>query len=138
QAWLQNQARQKGPSGQSSFNFNANLGGKGGAAGNGNTISLTSSGTIHTVGNQSYGVFAQSVGGGGGSGGSALTTGAEGVGAYTLGLSLGGSGGGGGNGGTVGLALKNDSITTEGGGSYGVLAQSVGGGGGEGGLAGVG
>jgi len=91
----------------------------------------------------SFGFVAQSIGGGGGLGGSAS---AQALAAAipipdtdtmisaSLSAGVGGSGGTGGSGGQVTVLLGTDtSITTQGQGSHGVLAQSIGGGGGAGG-----
>lgn len=117
------------------------IGGNAGAGGNGGVVAATNSGRISTRGNDSHGVFAQSVGGGGGSGGNAVATGAF------VSVGLGGSGGKGGTGGktTVSLGPRtviidnvpvqiDPLITTEGDRSNGILVQSVGGGGGNGGF----
>ncbi|WP_027036867.1 autotransporter outer membrane beta-barrel domain-containing protein [Mesorhizobium ciceri] len=89
--------------------------------------------TIWTQGDNSSGIFAQSVGGGGGSGGFAGSLGI-GLGGGGLGVSVGGSGGAASNAGTVGVTSYNN-ILTSGKDSFGILAQSVGGGGGNGGFA---
>ena len=100
------------------------VGGSGSAAANGNFANVTHSGSITTLGQNSIGILAQSIGGGGGNGG-----------ASTAGLSaVGGSGGGGGDGDTVTVNL-NGSVTTRGQLAHGVVAQSIGGGGGNGGNA---
>ncbi|WP_169054295.1 autotransporter outer membrane beta-barrel domain-containing protein [Nitratireductor sp. XY-223] len=117
------------------------IGGAGGAGGHGGTVTATNSGRISTGGNDSHGIFAQSVGGGGGSGGNSFA-----VGAFAS-VGIGGSGGNGGVGGTTtvnlgprtvvinGVPTQIDPlITTEGDRSNGILAQSVGGGGGNGGF----
>ncbi|WP_222934553.1 autotransporter outer membrane beta-barrel domain-containing protein [Caulobacter sp. 17J80-11] len=98
------------------------VGGKGGASGDGGDVTVLNGGVIWTKGRESYGVFAQSVGGGGGDGGSGL--------AGTV--SIGGEGAGGGNGGVV-RVTNSGAILTEGDFATGVFAQSVGGGGGIGG-----
>ncbi|WP_409413325.1 hypothetical protein [Altererythrobacter sp. MF3-039] len=122
------------------------VGGKGGGGGDGGIVTVTHATqdrvidgvtrtllpVVHTTGNFSTGVFAQSVGGGGGNGGAAIQT--------TLGLfgsvsvAVGGSGGSGGKGGTVNI-LDEGIILTDGAFSHGLFAQSVGGGGGNGGNA---
>lgn len=134
-----NGIKKTGPEAQPSYNLTANVGGTGGAGGNGAQVWSGLSGTISTLGNQSHGVFAQSIGGGGGSGGSALTTGAEGISGTAIGISLGGSGGGGGNGGVVLVGIESTpaTISTQGESAVGIMAQSIGGGGGEGGVAAV-
>jgi hypothetical protein len=118
------------------------IGGGGGAGGAGGVVTANLSGTLNTDGNDSHGLFAQSVGGGGGNGGSATSISAF------VGLALGGNGAGGGTGGQVtanftqrsinvagSSLLVNPLITTGGDRSRGVFLQSVGGGGGSGGMA---
>ncbi len=61
---------------------------------------VTSTSQITTRGNDSHGLFAQSVGGGGGSGGFSVA-GSINVGGGSVGAALGGSGDGGGNSGRV-------------------------------------
>ncbi|MBN1559474.1 hypothetical protein JW998_04445 [candidate division KSB1 bacterium] len=109
------------------------LGGKGGAAGDGGSVSITNDGSINTIGDGSYGILAQSVGGGGGIAGDVV----RGLGDLNVGLGggLGGDGTNGGDGGDVTVSNASD-ITTLGKGSIGIFAQSVGGGGGIGGGAG--
>jgi len=98
------------------------LGGIGGGGGNGSTVNVTNnSGALQTAGDNAYGIFAQSIGGGGGSGG-----GSGGA------VSLGGNGGSGGHGGVVAVTSTNDSISTVGSSSDAIFAQSIGGGGGSG------
>ncbi|WP_132029512.1 autotransporter outer membrane beta-barrel domain-containing protein [Aquabacter spiritensis] len=104
------------------------LGGKGSGGGDGGAVSITQSGSITTKGNNSFGIFAQSIGGGGGfgsdgQGGSVLMT--------NLTLGAGGDGGPGGSGGNVTLTFDGtSSIATSGTGATAVFLQSVGGGGG--------
>ncbi|HEY0301988.1 MAG TPA: autotransporter domain-containing protein, partial [Rhizomicrobium sp.] len=98
------------------------VGGNGGSSGNGGHILINQTGNITTLGNMSFGVFGQSVGGGGGVGGA-------GRGEYTSKVTVAGRGGSGGNGGPVDMFVKGN-IATQGGGAFGVFAQSVGGGGG--------
>ncbi len=92
----------------------------------------TVDGTGHIVasggGQNSIGIFAQSVGGGGGVAGTTVA-GAFGSGNGTGATVGGAAGGGGGNAGAV-KVINNGSITTYGANSVGILAQSVGGGGG--------
>jgi hypothetical protein len=100
-----------------------NIGGQGAAASSGGSVTVSSSGTISTVGRTAHGIFAQSVGGYSGSGG----------GSFGL-FSFGGNPTSGGNGGIVNVdTFARGSITTTGVGSYAIFAQSVGGGGGAGG-----
>ncbi|WP_127089982.1 autotransporter outer membrane beta-barrel domain-containing protein [Aquabacter cavernae] len=104
------------------------VGGTGGKGGAGGVVSVENSGSIVTLGASSWGVFAQSIGGGGGVAGSATATGDN---MWNLNLSVGGMGGDGGAGGAV--TVTNDgSIATSGAGAIGLFAQSVGGGGGVG------
>ncbi|MDO8800729.1 autotransporter outer membrane beta-barrel domain-containing protein [Phenylobacterium sp.] len=107
------------------------LGGAGGSSGAGSSVTVTNEGAISTLGDLSYGVLAQSVGGGGGIGG---TGAGEISGGYSFSLSIGGKGGSVDNGGAVKVAQEGD-VVTFGASSAGVLAQSVGGGGGIGGAA---
>jgi len=120
-----------------------NFGGTGGTGGDGGTVEventplvgITDSGTIVTQGDRSYGIFAQSLGGGGGNGSSIISvTGqvaSESAGLF--GLNIGGSGGIGGDGGSVQVD-NGGLIDTSGDGAHGILAQSIGGGGGNGGM----
>ena len=107
------------------------LGGAGGASGAGGSVTVSNTGAITTLGDLSYGVLAQSVGGGGGIGGAG--SGAL-DGGYGLALSIGGKGGSVDNGGKVKVAQDGD-VVTFGASAAGVLAQSIGGGGGIGGAA---
>jgi hypothetical protein len=100
------------------------VGGSASEPSHGGNVTLENTGEINTLGNESYGIYAQSLGGGGGHG-----SGSGGL------LSIGGFGSGGGDGGSV-MVTNNGSITTEGDTSDGILAQSVGGGGGSGGTSG--
>ncbi len=118
------------------------IGGAGGSGGNGGLVDLNfnqrlvggqpADSVITTTGARSYGVYAQSVGGGGGNGGFAaqLTGGYGGA----VSVAIGGSGGSGGRGGLVDVDGRVD-ITTGGQNAIGMFAQSVGGGGGTGGFA---
>ncbi|MGN6489468.1 MAG: hypothetical protein ACTHLT_16840 [Devosia sp.] len=117
------------------------LGGNGAGGGNGGAVtvnvsaipangSLPADDTIHTRGDGSHAIFAQSVGGGGGSGGFSAT---GALGGGSISVSIGGKGSGGGTGGAVKVD-NSDRLITEGAGSFGLLAQSVGGGGGNGGF----
>jgi hypothetical protein len=91
-------------------------------------------GSVTTSGLKSYGVLAQSVGGGGGAGGLALS-GTFSLGNGSAAATVGGSGASGGTGSTV-KVTSAATITTGGAGAHGIFAQSVGGGGGAGGFAG--
>jgi hypothetical protein len=109
------------------------IGGSGGAGGNGGVVSVTSATSITTIGDNSVGIFAQSVGGGGGAAGGAEKSEADTTGTVdNLSLSIGGLGqsaGDGGSGGTV-TVVPGGAITTQGQVSHGIFVQSVGGGGG--------
>lgn len=115
--------------------LNVILGGQGGASGNGNIVSVHNSGDIRTNSVEdpellasggveaSYGILAQSIGGGGGIAGN--TSG----GTFNPGVSLALGGGSSGNGDLVEV-VNEGSIVTKGMGSTAILAQSIGGGGG--------
>ncbi|WP_411827646.1 hypothetical protein [Luteolibacter sp. AS25] len=142
----------------------AAVGGSGGDGGDGGNVTLTTEGgsihtgqydlskltTANTLPTDSFGIVAQSIGGGGGSGGSSFAEalaiavtipGTDTPIAATAAFSTGGSGGKGGSGGRsagsdTGVVVnltKGTQVMTEGQGSHGVLAQGVGGGGGLGG-----
>ena len=108
------------------------FGGTGGNGGHGSAVAVTNQGVLSTTGNSSYGMLVQSVGGGGGNGGASVA--ASGSGEQAFSASFGGTGATGGNGGSV-SATNDGTITTQGGTSHGIVAQSVGGGGGTGGFA---
>ncbi|MCW8085269.1 autotransporter outer membrane beta-barrel domain-containing protein [Sabulicella glaciei] len=120
-----------GPQGGLSVSVSVAVGGKGGSGGTGGAVSITNSGLVVTLGQDAYGVFAQSVGGGGGAGGGgdASASAGDAKGSFSTTVAVGGSGGTGGHAGTVSL-LNSGAITTRGDGADGVFAQSVGGGGG--------
>ena len=108
------------------------VGGGGGAGNFGGVVDIQNTGVITTRGNNSAGVFAQSIGGGGGSGGDATSLALAGPVAVAVGV--GGSGGAGGNGGNV-IVGNEGRIEAQGPNSDGVFAQSIGGSGGSGGSA---
>ncbi|WP_299641059.1 autotransporter outer membrane beta-barrel domain-containing protein [Devosia sp.] len=114
------------------FSVGVSLGGDGGGGNSGSTADVTHIGTIVTGGDLSAGILAQSVGGGGGGGGGAISATAGGI--IQADLAMGGSGGSGGSSSTVTVNTSGN-ITTGGGLSHGVVAQSIGGGGGNGGYA---
>ncbi|MFE1599790.1 autotransporter outer membrane beta-barrel domain-containing protein [Methylobacterium sp. ID0610] len=105
------------------------VGGTGGKGGAGAAVEVSNAGTISTEGDSSFGILAQSIGGGGGIGGASYTAGAN---ILNLNGSVGGSGAIGGAGGAV-TVTNTGAIETRGATSYGIFAQSVGGGGGIGG-----
>ncbi|WP_143534508.1 beta strand repeat-containing protein [Roseovarius albus] len=116
------------------------IGGTGGTGGAGSTVEVvnTSDATIQTTGKDSYGIFAQSIGGGGGNGGSTISVdgrygGAEASTRRAIQFGLGGSGGSGGTGNTANVTNDGTIITT-GEKAHAILAQSIGGGGGNGGM----
>jgi len=119
----------------SSGSIGIGLGGFGGAAGYGNTVLLTVNNDVTTLGVNSAGVIAQSIGGGGGNGGFNVSASGSGAGKYSGSISagLGGFGAGGSDGGKV-TASVTGTVSTTGDKSAGVIAQSIGGGGGNGGL----
>ncbi len=108
------------------------VGGEGGVGNVGDEVEILNAGRIATRGNNSAGVFAQSVGGGGGSGGDATSLSLAGPVAVAVGV--GGDGGAGGVGGKVSVENRGQ-IDTTGPNSDGIFAQSVGGSGGSGGSA---
>jgi uncharacterized protein YhjY with autotransporter beta-barrel domain len=103
-------------------NISVSMGGNAGSAGDGKTVSVNQSGSIITTGDGSFGILAQSVGGGGGVGG----VGSIG---FTGTIGIGGKGGSAGDGGDI-TVTQNGDIDTSGVSAYGIFAQSVGGGGG--------
>ena len=118
------------------------LGGRGGASGNGGPVTVNAGGTITTEGSiptdgsgVSYGIFAQSTGGGGGEAGGVGFGIVDAPYAGSLpsyigtNLLMGIRGQSSGNGGTAGVTMTG-SITTKGNDAIGIFAQSVGGGGG--------
>ncbi|HEY0333281.1 MAG TPA: hypothetical protein VGC74_06150 [Stenotrophomonas sp.] len=122
------------------FGASMAVGGSGGAGGDAcasgcNGTTAQNDGRITTEGSDSYGILAQSIGGGGGAGGASTAKSrvyaAEDV-SISLSAALGGSGGQAGDGGTLG-ATNTGLVTTTGEGAVGMLAQSIGGGGGAGG-----
>lgn len=110
------------------------VGGRGGAGTDGGTVDVLNSGLLTTRGNNSAGIFAQSVGGSGGNGGNATAVQIAPVISFTF--ALGGTGGAGGDGGAVNVGNESTGrIAVSGSNSHGIMAQSVGGSGGSGGHA---
>jgi len=112
------------------------VGGKGTGGGSGGAVTAGTTaapllGSIATGDYSSYGLFAQSIGGGGGAGASGVLGDVTNNAAKGLTIGVGGSGGSGGAGGTVSV-VSNAVIDTDGDGSKGLVAQSIGGGGGAG------
>jgi hypothetical protein len=123
-----------GGSGGSAYGGPLAIGGSGGAGGAGGIVDVTHSHSIATLGNDSNGIFAQSIGGGGGNGGNSVSVSAFG------GASIGGAGGIASDGNSViirgtGIGGVTPTIDTIGDRAKGIFAQSVGGGGGNGGFA---
>ena len=127
-----------GGGGHGGFSIGAGLGsaaelsvslGADGSSGNGDAISVTSSSSIRTFGNDSTGILAQSIGAGGGFGGVNLYGPSGGA---STDVSLGASGAGSGDGGDVTVVATGKQIVTSGERSSGIVAQSIGGGGGIG------
>ncbi|MGR3803158.1 autotransporter outer membrane beta-barrel domain-containing protein [Marinibacterium profundimaris] len=102
------------------------IGGTGGSSGDGGTVDINTGGVIGTHGDRAFGIVAQSIGGGGGLGGTASDESVTSV-------SFQSQDGAQGFGGPVSVELSSGSITTEGAGAHGIIAQSIGGGGGIGG-----
>ena len=115
-----------------SIGISIGVGGQGGAGGDGLDVTVANANEVITGGFMSFGIFAQSVGGGGGSGGGGD---ASGDGDINVGAGVGGASGGAGKGGTVGVTNTGD-ITTFGNMADAIFAQSVGGGGGVAGAGG--
>ena len=131
----------------SSRTVTVNIGGSGGDGGVAGDVSVSnrtaadgSGGLVMTEGDDAYGIFAQSIGGGGGNG-SSIVSGrfannrgnTSGRNATLVSLNVGGFGGDGGIAGNV--TVDNEAvIDTTGENAHGVFAQSIGGGGGNGGM----
>lgn len=135
---IYNWTQGKSPSGTVHIQATLSFGGEGGPGNTGGAVGLTMQpgAQIHTAGDFSTGMFAQSVGGGGGKGGSAFATGTGWidplVADVNTNITLGGNGGNGADGGAVTTALDGGAIATQGFAAAGIYAQSVGGGGGHG------
>ncbi len=112
------------------------VGGSGGTGGVGRTVTVENGDAIKTAGKGSYGIQAQSIGGGGGNGSviinNILQSGRKAA-TIRLDVSIGGSGGSGGSSGNVVVTNQNGArIDTGGEGAHGIFAQAIGGGGGNG------
>ena len=100
-----------------------------GSIGDGGAVTVMNSNTLTTHGRMTYGILAQSIGGGGGAGGVGSTTATGGT---SLTAGIGGGGGASGSGGDVKVD-NTGKVETFGTASHGIVAESVGGGGGAGG-----
>ena len=112
--------------------FSMAIGGSAGLGGNGSKVVVSNDGVVLTDKNNSSGIKAQSIGGGGGNGGDALSIAVGVKDIPAVSIAVGGSGGAGGKGDSVTVS-SGGRVTTEGDGSFGIIAQSIGGGGGDGG-----
>jgi hypothetical protein len=129
--------------GSTSLSLSLALGGSGGSGGTGGEVSVRNvavaagdaAPVVHTLGDQAYGIYARSIGGGGGDG--AMTSSRssqDGAGtALELGLTLGASGGSGNTGGNVDI-VNGGYVLTAGDAAHAVYGQSIGGGGGAAGV----
>ncbi len=109
-------------SGVSSGSVNASVGGRGGAAGDGGQVTVTTDGDLGTRGHNAPGISAMSIGGGGGDSGVTVSGAlASGTG---IGVSVGGDGGSSGSGGKVTVA-STSTISTQGTHSVGIRAKSI-------------
>jgi hypothetical protein len=116
-----------------SINAGLVVGGSGGAAGSGGTVTVTNNGLVETYGDGAAGIVAQSIGGGGGLGGISLAATAllsDVPGSVAPLIAIGGAGGAGGSGSTV-TVTNNSKIITHGKDADGIVAESIGGGGGD-------
>ena len=113
-------------SGTNKTNLSATLGGKGGSGNIGGAVEVKNAGSIESYGEASYGMFAQSIGGGGGNGVGALSSDNKNL---VLNFTAGGSGGQGSDGGSV-KVFSDGTIRTHGAEAHAIVAQSIGAGGG--------
>ncbi|KAA0123607.1 autotransporter outer membrane beta-barrel domain-containing protein [Methylobacterium sp. P1-11] len=111
-------------------NLSATLGGVGGSGNTGGAVEIQNTGSVATVEDAAYGLYAQSIGGGGGNGVAATIASSDTNKGLTLNLTVGGSGGAGANGGSVRVENRG-TVTTTGTEAHAVVAQSIGGGGGS-------
>ncbi|MDH2309832.1 autotransporter outer membrane beta-barrel domain-containing protein [Methylobacterium brachiatum] len=111
-------------------NLTATLGGTGGSGNTGGTVKILNTGSVATLEDAAYGLYAQSIGGGGGNGVAGSVTNSSANKGLTLNLTVGGSGGTGANGRWVRVENRG-SVTTSGAEAHAVVAQSIGGGGGS-------
>ncbi|MFN3815111.1 hypothetical protein [Brevundimonas sp.] len=122
------------PAGTTTRTASVNVGGTGGTGAVGNLVDVVNTGVIATEGELSFGIRAQSIGGGGGVGGAAINFRAQGTRSNdSIDLNIGGQGGTGGAGGAVNV-LNEGLIYTQGRAAAGISANSIGGGGGDAGI----
>ncbi|MFC3638907.1 autotransporter outer membrane beta-barrel domain-containing protein [Camelimonas fluminis] len=114
-------------SGANWYNIQMNVGGSGGSGGSGGGVTVNNGGLIETRGVASFGVLAQSIGGGGGLAGGAVNT--DAIGTVSATVNMGGSGSSWSDGKDV-VVTNSGTIRTQGKEAHGLVAQSVGGGGG--------
>ncbi|CUH45355.1 hypothetical protein RUM4293_04268 [Ruegeria atlantica] len=113
---------------QTNKGFGLAVGGGTGEGGIGGAVDVRNIGDISTLGADSHGLFAQSVGGGGGNAGyNSASTSVDGG---NINIQIGRTGGTGGSGGDV-YASSDGIVSTTGDRSYGFFAQSIGNGGGN-------
>ena len=125
----------------SAFNFNLTLGSSGASSSGGHAgyTEVGNLGTITTAGSGAQGILAQAIAGGGGNAGGGSAAGSNNN--IQVNLALGSSGGAGGSAtgtNSAGYSVQvtnSGTISTQGGGGSGIVAQSIGGGGGMGGTA---
>ena len=103
--------------------WSVDIGGAGGASGQGGDITIKNTDTLTTSGDSATAIYAQSVGGGGGNGG-------DGSQELLTSAGVGGKDSGGGDGGDIKITSTGD-INTSGDGAMGIQVQSLGGGGGN-------
>ncbi|RUO98128.1 autotransporter outer membrane beta-barrel domain-containing protein [Hyphomicrobium sp.] len=134
------QSDASGFSGIGAYALNLAVGGQGGSGNQGGTVLIGNNGEAYndhgyilTSGSQSFGILAQSIGGGGGNAGAAVASNVllNPTSKLNVGIGIGGEGGTGADGGAVTVS-PNLNVFTTGIGSYGIVAQSIGGGGGSG------
>ncbi|MGE8566032.1 MAG: autotransporter outer membrane beta-barrel domain-containing protein [Achromobacter sp.] len=156
-SWLESGAQMK-VSKAISLSAGITTGGSGGAGGDASPFNVRNDGAVTTKGDHAPGILAQSIGGGGGNAGMIDSSGVSGLlssidglirasesgvqDLFTVALpqvnmthQTGGSGGaagtGGGSAGDPAIVTNSGTITTQGDGSAGIVAQSIGGGGGR-------
>ena len=104
-----------GPQDGVSISLSVAVGGSGGTGGTGGAVTITNEGLVATLGQDAFGVFAQSVGGGGGTGGGgdASASADNAKSRFGASVAIGGRGGTGGDAGIVSL-INSGAMTTRG------------------------